>query len=76
MVSSGFTRYSRYSTKLFLTLDLTHHQEASVDQDQRAQTKLTEEQKHKIKAVTERDGDTVELGVEELEERIAPMKMY
>ena len=47
-----------------------------MDKDQRAQTKLTEDQKHKIKPATEREADTVELGVEELEERIAPMKMY
>jgi hypothetical protein len=47
-----------------------------VDKDQRAQTKLTEVQKQKIKPATERDAQTVELGVEELEERIAPMKLY
>jgi hypothetical protein len=45
-----------------------------VDQDQRGQTKLTEEQKQKIKPATERDAERVELGVEELEERISPMK--
>jgi uncharacterized small protein (DUF1192 family) len=42
----------------------------------RAQTKETEEQKSKVKPATERDAETVELGVEELEERIAPMKAY
>jgi hypothetical protein len=47
-----------------------------VDKDQRAQTKVTEEQKLKIKPATGRDAETVELGAEELEERIAPMKMY
>jgi uncharacterized small protein (DUF1192 family) len=47
-----------------------------VDKDERAQTKGTEEQKHKVKPATERDAETVELGVEELEERIAPMKAY
>jgi uncharacterized small protein (DUF1192 family) len=46
-----------------------------VDKDQRAQAKMTEEQKRKIKLATGRDAETVELGVEELEERIAPMKM-
>jgi uncharacterized small protein (DUF1192 family) len=45
-----------------------------VDKDQRAQTKATEEQKHKAKPATERETESVELGVEELEERIAPMK--
>jgi adenine-specific DNA methylase len=57
-------------------LALTHLEEDSVDQDQRAKTKLTEEQKQKVKPATERDGETVELAVEELEERIAPMKAY
>jgi uncharacterized small protein (DUF1192 family) len=47
-----------------------------VDKDQRGQTKGTEEQKPKVKPATERDAETVELGVEELEERIAPMKAY
>jgi len=47
-----------------------------VDKDQRSDTKLTEEQKRKIKPATARDAETVELGVEELEERIAPMKLY
>ena len=45
-----------------------------MDQDQRGQTNLTEEQKQKIKPATEREAEAVELGVEELEERIAPMK--
>ena len=46
-----------------------------MDKDQRAQTELTEEQK-KAKPATERDAETVELGVEELEERISPMKAF
>jgi len=36
---------------------------------------LTPEQKAKIRATTEKDADAVELSVEELEERIAPMKI-
>jgi len=36
---------------------------------------LTPEQKAKIRAATEKDAQTVELSVEELEERIAPVKM-
>jgi uncharacterized small protein (DUF1192 family) len=36
---------------------------------------LTPEQKAKIRATTEKNADAVELGVEELEERIAPMKL-
>jgi hypothetical protein len=35
---------------------------------------LTEEQKAHVKAVTGKDAETVELSVEELEERIAPSK--
>jgi len=57
-------------------LALTNLQEDFVDKDQRAQTKVTEEQKRKVKPATERDAETVELGVDELEERIAPMRMY
>jgi uncharacterized small protein (DUF1192 family) len=36
---------------------------------------LTPEQKAKIRAATEKDAQAVELSVEELEERIAPVKM-
>jgi uncharacterized small protein (DUF1192 family) len=35
---------------------------------------LTPEQKAKIRPATEKDAEAVELSVEELEERIAPMK--
>jgi hypothetical protein len=35
---------------------------------------LTEEQKAHVKAVTGKDAETVELSVEELEERIAPSR--
>ena len=52
-----------------------HLQEEFVDNGQRPQTKVSEEQKRKVKPATERDAETVELGVEELEERIAPMKL-
>jgi uncharacterized small protein (DUF1192 family) len=37
---------------------------------------LTEEQKAQIKAATGKDARALELGVEELEERIAPMKKF
>jgi hypothetical protein len=37
---------------------------------------LTPEQKAKIRATTEKDAKAVELSVEELEERIAPMKIF
>jgi uncharacterized small protein (DUF1192 family) len=36
---------------------------------------LTPEQKAKIRAATEKDAEAVELSVEELEERIAPVKI-
>jgi uncharacterized small protein (DUF1192 family) len=36
--------------------------------------KLTPEQKDEIRKVTGKDADVIELSVEELEERIAPMK--
>jgi hypothetical protein len=39
----------------------------------RVQVELTEAQRAKIKAETGKDAQTVELGVEELEERIAPI---
>lgn len=45
-----------------------------MDKNQRAEMKLTEEQKKKI-SPAQPDGETVELNVEELEERIAPMKL-
>jgi uncharacterized small protein (DUF1192 family) len=35
---------------------------------------LTEEQKAQVKAATGKDARALELGVQELEERIAPMK--
>ena len=40
---------------------------------QRVQIELTEEQKQKIKVATGRDAQTVELTLEELEDRIAPV---
>jgi uncharacterized small protein (DUF1192 family) len=36
--------------------------------------KLTPEQKEEIRKVTGKDAEVIELSVEELEERIAPMK--
>jgi hypothetical protein len=50
-------------------------QEDFVNKDQRTQTKVTEEQNKKAKPATQRDAESLELGVEELEERIAPMKL-
>lgn len=41
--------------------------------DQKIRLELTEEQKAQVKAVTGKDAGTIELGVEELEERIAPV---
>ncbi len=42
--------------------------------DQKIRLELTEEQKAQVKAATGKDARTIELGVEELEERIAPFK--
>jgi len=38
--------------------------------------KLTPEQKGQVKAAMGKDAETLELDVEELEERISPMKKY
>jgi hypothetical protein len=46
-----------------------------MDKHQQAEIKLTEEQKKKVKPAAGRDAEAVELNVEELEERISPMKM-
>lgn len=37
---------------------------------------LTPEQKRQVKAATGKDAETLELNMEELEKRIAPMKKY
>jgi hypothetical protein len=37
---------------------------------------LTNEQKEQVKAVTEKNVDAIELTVQELEARIAPVKLY
>jgi hypothetical protein len=39
----------------------------------RINIKLTDEQRKQVKAATGKDAEALELGVEELEERIAPM---
>jgi hypothetical protein len=41
---------------------------------QTSRLKSTEEQKAKVKAVTARDAETLELEAEELEARIAPIR--
>ena len=41
-----------------------------------ARTDLTDAKKAELRNKTCKDADTVELSVEELEERIAPMTMY
>ncbi|HJR15602.1 MAG TPA: hypothetical protein VJ808_02015 [Gemmatimonadales bacterium] len=45
-----------------------------MDKQQRVAIKLTEAQKAEIRAATGKDAVTVELTVEELEERIAPAR--
>ena len=44
------------------------------DQQNHIHIRLTEAQKAEVKAATGKDAETVELSVEELEERIAPSK--
>jgi uncharacterized small protein (DUF1192 family) len=44
-----------------------------MDKDKRSEMELTEERKQKIRAAQPQQ-ETLELNVEELEERIAPMK--
>ena len=43
-----------------------------MDKQRRVEIQLTEAQKAEIRAATGKDAETVELTVEELEERIAP----
>ena len=45
-----------------------------MDKQRRVEIKLTEAQKAQVRAATGKDAETVELSVEELEERIAPSK--
>ena len=45
-----------------------------MDKQRRVEIQLTEAQKAEIRAATGKDAETVELTVEELEERIAPAK--
>jgi uncharacterized small protein (DUF1192 family) len=44
------------------------------DQQNHIHIRLTEAQKAEVKAATGKDAETVELSVEELEERIAPSR--
>ena len=45
-----------------------------MDKQQRVAIQLTEAQKAQVRVATGKDAETVELTVEELEERIAPAK--
>lgn len=45
-----------------------------MDKQQRVAIQLTEAQKAQVRVATGKDAETVELTVEELEERIAPSK--
>jgi hypothetical protein len=45
-----------------------------MDKQRRVEIQLTETQKAEIRAATGKDAETVELTVEELEERIAPAR--
>jgi hypothetical protein len=50
-----------------------HPQEAAMSKDQ-IRIELTPEQKAQVRKATGKDAEAVELSVEELEERIAPMQ--
>lgn len=45
-----------------------------MDSKKRISIKLSPEQRAQVKAVTGKDAESLELGIEELEERIAPMR--
>jgi hypothetical protein len=47
-----------------------------MSQNQRISLKLTAEQKEAIKAATGKDAEAIELTAEELEERIAPSRIF
>jgi hypothetical protein len=49
-----------------------YHPEDQMDKQRRIEIQLTEAQKAQVRAATGQDAETVELTVEELEERIAP----
>jgi hypothetical protein len=78
----GFTEDSRGPTTLDQVLEFSsavpaHHQE-DVMQNAKGQFRieLTPEQKAQVRNLTGKDADAVELSVEELEERIAPIKVF
>jgi hypothetical protein len=52
----------------------TDHQEGAMESKGQIRIELTPEQKAKIRNATGKDAEAVELSVEELEERIAPIK--
>lgn len=51
-----------------------HLEDLMTEKGKHVAIQLTQEQKAHVKAVTGKDAETVELSVEELEERIAPSK--
>ena len=51
-----------------------HHTEDQMEKQGRVEIRLTEAQKAQVRAATGQNAETVELTVEELEERIAPSK--
>jgi hypothetical protein len=55
----------------------SHFQEGTVDNSkEQFRIHLTPEQKSQVRNATGKDAEAVELSVEELEERIAPSKLY
>ena len=51
-----------------------YHSEDQMDKQRRVAIELTEAQKAQVRVATGKDAETVELTVEELEERIAPSR--
>lgn len=47
-----------------------------MSEKQRISIRLTDEQKQAVKAATGKDAEAIELSPEELEERIAPSKLF
>ena len=69
-----FTRNSRRRGRLLPSRLAAHpRQKRTMSGQNHIRIELTEEQKAQVKAATGKDARAIEFGVEELEERIAPM---
>jgi hypothetical protein len=68
-----FTLSSRYDCRLS-PVQLAHSQERSMTTSGNLRITLTPEQKEQVRKATGKEAEAVELSIEELEERIAPMR--